>query len=109
MDMLSVFITPWQKPTACHCATSFACLAQLRVMLVDDVIGERPDMLVLAAGREQLERAESHMTRRHAREHGCGFDVFADHRLVAADDGERPRGGNAEGVHGFGGEVFADR
>ena len=19
--MLSVFITPWQKPTACHCAT----------------------------------------------------------------------------------------
>ncbi len=22
--MLSVFITPWQKPTACHCATIFA-------------------------------------------------------------------------------------
>jgi hypothetical protein len=24
MLMLSVFITPWQKPTACHCATSSA-------------------------------------------------------------------------------------
>ena len=22
--MLSVFITPWQKPTACHCAISSA-------------------------------------------------------------------------------------
>ena len=22
--MLSVFITPWQKPTACHCAISAA-------------------------------------------------------------------------------------
>ena len=22
--MLSVFITPWQKPTACHCASSAA-------------------------------------------------------------------------------------
>ncbi len=24
MLMLSVFITPWQKPTACHCAISRA-------------------------------------------------------------------------------------
>ena len=49
------------------------------------------------------------MAGRHAREHGCGFDVLADHRLVAADDGERARGGDAQGVHGLGGEVFADR
>ena len=40
---------------------------------------------------------------------GSRFHRFSDHRLVRPDDGQRPCRRNAQAVHGFGTEIFADR
>ena len=121
--MLSVFITPCEKPTACHCAISLAvrwvtsfrnswylsgASARCGKVPGDDVIGELRDLLMLVAVEEHLERAEAHMRGRQARHHGGGFDALAIHLLVAADDAQRAPGGDAQAVHGFRTQVFAD-
>ena len=72
--MLSVFITPWMKPTSSQRATSSACRAMtrfeqraigalglggLRVVPGDDVVGEQPHALGVAARGEILEGADA--------------------------------------------------
>ena len=80
--MLSVFITPCAKPTACHFAISRAVrdddFAQERrvldprhsvkcgIELVDHIVGQRLHRLGLSAMGEDLERAEADVARRHA-------------------------------------------
>ena len=73
--MLSVFITPCAQPTACHRAINLAVrsttwannaaccpgLSEVRVMMVDDVVGQDSEMFVLAPIIEDLEGAESDM------------------------------------------------
>ncbi len=87
MDMLSVFITPWMKPTSSHCATSSACARDhrfeqravgvlrrrgIRVVAGDDVVGQQPHALPIAARREELEGADADMAGGDARQHRAG-------------------------------------
>ena len=114
--MLSVFITPWMKPTFIHCAMSLAwrsatrsssprkgcgVLDQIRIVARDRVLGELAHARQLAAGGEELEGADADVAGRHAREHCAGQRSFAQHRLAGGDDREGARGGNAERVHGL--------
>ena len=63
---------------------------------------------MLLAVIEDLKRAEPHMGGCHAHEHCGGFDLFAIDPIVAPDDTERPRRRNAEPMHRFAAEIFAD-
>ena len=101
--MLSVFITPWQKPTACHCAISRAVrratssqqrqqrqrrVAALGIEAVDHAVDQPAQRgHVVGRVREVLEVAEAQEAGRHARHDGRGLDRFAAHRQRRADDG----------------------
>ena len=84
-------------------------VAQFREVLRDDVIGERADVLKLTAIVEDLERAEAHVTRREAQQSCRGLCRLALHRLVTADDAQRPRRRDAERVHRFAAQILAYR
>jgi hypothetical protein len=73
----------------------------------DGVIRELPHPWRVATSSEELERAHAQMARRHAGEHGAGQRLLAVDRLARARHGERARGGNSEGVHGFGDQHLA--
>ena len=75
-EVLSVFMTPWMKPTSIQRATSSAwrCghgrqqrvigplgLRRVGIMPCDDVVGEPPHPLGIAAGGEELEGADANM------------------------------------------------
>ena len=123
--MLSVFITPWQKPTACHCAISRAVRSatssssaaagcgvalQRGEVALDRRVEQAAQCGEVAGGvGEVLEVAEAQEARRHARDHRRGLDRLAPHRQRRADDGQRPRGRDAERVHRLGAEELADR
>ena len=94
IDQLSVFITPWMKPTSIQRATSSACRVNDRlqqreigplgtgdvgVMPGDDVVGERLHPGVVAARGEELEGADADVARRHPGQHGAGQHGFAQH------------------------------
>ena len=86
--MLSVFITPWMKPTFIHCAISAAWRSATRsqqrrgsgsgvadevgVVARDRVLGELAHALDVAARGEELERADADVARRDARQHRAG-------------------------------------
>jgi hypothetical protein len=85
--MLSVFITPWMKPTFIHCATSaawrsrhraqqrqvrFGRAASAGVVAGDRVVGELAQLRRLAARGEELEGAHAQVAGGHARQHGAG-------------------------------------
>ncbi len=125
--MLSVFITPWQKPTACHCATmaavrSLTCSrnaaygvagerlgpAAFGVVPVDDVVGELAQLVVLLARREVLEMPEADEAGCDARDHRGGLDFLAPHGRLRAGDHEGASGGYAQPVHRLGPQEFAD-
>ena len=80
----------------------------MRVVLCNDIIGEDFELIVLFPIVEDLERTEPHMRRRHPHQHGAGFNLFAIHLMVAADDAQPPRRRNAEAMHRFAAEVFSD-
>ena len=112
--MLSVFITPWMKPTFIHCAISAAWRSATRssrptkrlgradeigVVARDRVVGELAHALDVAARGEELERADADVARGDARQHRAGQHRLAQHRLAGGDDRERARGRDAERVH----------
>ena len=80
--MLSVFITPWMKPTCIQRAMSAAWLSarsqaakvrirvalQLRVMALDHVIGQTAHLVQLTAGGELLEGADTDVARSNPRQ-----------------------------------------
>ena len=83
MAVLSVFMTPWTKPTPSQRATRLACASMThssrasaslpppggrRVVAREGVGGERDQRLAVAARREELERADAEVARGHARE-----------------------------------------
>ena len=85
--MLSVFITPWMKPTSIHCATSDACASTTRSknarygFSASAAVGwwraiawsaRRRSSVAVAGHRRVLERADAHVARRDAREHRAG-------------------------------------
>ena len=112
--MLSVFITPWMKPTFIHCATSAAwrsatrsssprkrprLAGQVGVVARDRVLGQLAHAVDIAAGGEELERADADMAGGHARQHRTGQHHLAHHRLAGRDHRQRARGRDAERVH----------
>ena len=123
--MLSVFITPWAKPTACHCAIRRAVRRvtsrEEARHSADPVAGELRDsdasMTWSASSRSwsgwPREAKYSKVPKRtwlgrQAHQHGGGLHGLALHRRVAADDAQRARGGDAQPVHRLAAEVLAD-
>ncbi len=74
----------------------------------DHMVGQGAHVVGALAVMKILEGTEADVGAGHPDQHGAGFDLLAHHRLVAADDGERARAGNAQAVERFAGEVFAD-
>ena len=122
IDMLSVFITPWMKPTSSQRATSSAWraidafeqraigalgLGDVRIVPGDDVVGEQAHAVGVAARGEELEGADADVARGHARQHRAGQHGLAHHGLAGRDGGERARGGDAERGHRLADDVFA--
>ena len=84
-------------------------LQELRIEAFDDVVGERLELGQLVAMVEELEGAEAHVRRSDSRKHGGRFGPLPVDELVAAGDGERASGRNAERVHRFAAQIFANR
>ena len=120
--MLSVFMTPWMKPTCIQCATSAACrvddaveqcaiavvgCAGLGIVPRDDVVGERAERLDIAARGEELEGADADMARGDAGQDGARQGFLAQHLLAGGDGGERPRRRHAERRHRLADDVLA--
>ena len=78
-------------------------------MACNQKIGQRRQLLVAAGVIKIFEMAEADKARRNAGNNRGGFRLFAIHRIVAAGERQRPRGGNAQAVHGFGAQIFAYR
>ena len=72
----------------------------------DEVVGKLSDFGFAAGVIEVFEMAETQKARGDACQDGGGFDGFAINGVVAAAQGAGC--GDAETVHGFGTEVFAD-
>ena len=73
----------------------------------DDVIGQPPHALGVAARGEKLERADADVAGGDAGEHGAGQRRLAHHALAGHDGGERSRGRNAQRRHRLADDVFA--
>ena len=78
------------------------------IVAFDHVVGQLAQFVQLPARGEMLEMPEADEARRHARDHGGGLDGLAAHRLGRARDAQGPRGGDAQGVHGFAAQKLAD-
>ena len=88
-------------------AIGLGLAAGVRVVAGDDVVGQQPQRLDVAARGEELEGADADVARRHARQHRAGQRRLAHHRLAGRHGSERPRGGNAERRHRLADDVFA--
>ena len=122
IEVLSVFMTPWMKPTSSQRATRLGLprdhafqqrvigalgVCRFRIVPGDDVIGQPPHALGIAARREILERADADVAGGDAGEHGPGQRRLAHHALAGHDGGERSRGRNAQCRHRLADDVFA--
>ena len=120
--MLSVFMTPWMKPTSSQRAMSAACardhgfeqravgtlgLRSVRIVPGDDVVGERAHASAIAARGEELEGADADVAGGDAGQHRAGQRGLAEDRLAGGDGGERARGRDAERGHRLADDVFA--
>ena len=79
-----------------------------RVMPRDRIVRERPDAVGILAGGEILEGADADVAGGDAGDDGAGQVGLADHGFAGRDGGQRPRGGDAEGVHGLGDQIFPE-
>ena len=135
--MLSVFITPWTKPTRIHPATMTArALAddrkpfrgeaigirvaegfdELGKVAADREVDEPSDERGVAPRRGQLEVAEPDERRRHAADDRARLELrvavvehVAHDVLAGCDDAQGPRRRDAEMVHRLAAEELADR
>ena len=82
-------------------------LGGLRVVPGDDVIGQPPHALGIAARREILEGADANVAGGDPGQHRARQRHLAHHVLARDDGGERSRGGNAERSHRLADDVFA--
>ena len=80
---------------------------EIGVVTGDRVLGELAHALGIAAGGEELERADTDVARRDARQNRAGQHRLAQHRLAGGDDGERARGRDAERMHRLADEDLA--
>ena len=84
-------------------------IAAGRVKVVDDKVGQDLELGVLVGMAEMLKVAKADEARCAAGDHGGGFYVFAKHLVIRAAQAQRPRGGYAQPVHGFGAQILAYR
>jgi hypothetical protein len=77
-------------------------------MPFDHVVGELAQFFQLAGSGKVFEMAKAQKAGRRARHHGCGFHGFAAHAIGRARQRQRPRGGNAQRVHGLAHQKFTD-
>ena len=80
---------------------------RFRIVPGDDVIGEPPHALGIAARREELEGADPDVARRDAGQHRARQRGLAQHALAGDHGGERSRGRNPERRHRLADDVFA--
>ena len=119
--MLSVFITPWMKPTSCQRAIRRACrsriasnsarcgsgdVGELRVVPRPRVVRKRPQRLLVVVRRRPLHGADADVARGDAREHGAVEHRLAIHRLARRHHRQAAGGRNAERVHRLADDVF---
>ena len=83
-------------------------ISAVGVVMPDEVVGKLLDFGFAAGVIEVFEMAETQKARGDAGQDGGGFDGFPINGVVAAAQGEGAGRGDAETVHGFGTEVFAD-
>ena len=77
------------------------------VMTRDGVIGKPPHRLGIPTGGKKLEGAHTNMTSRHPRHHRPGQSPsLAPYRLAGQHHRKRPRGGNTQGRHRLGYQIF---
>ena len=122
MDVLSVFITPWMKPSSIHCATRRACraitpskqravrllrLRGLGVVPGDRVVSQHARGFDVALGGEVLEGADAEVARCDAGEDGSRQEALAEHSLAGGDRGQGAGGRHAQRRHGLAHDVFA--
>src|SRR5881394_2109949 len=109
------------NPTLSHFATSSAWLAitksrrvrygfagvdRLWIVPRNDVIGEAPDRIHIAARREELEGADTDVARRDAGQYGAGQRRLAPNRLTGRHSGERSGRRDSKRGHGLADDVF---
>ena len=133
--MLSVFITPWTKPTRIQCADHacgpfadlrepfrvaaprFAsCARKLGKVARDAEIDQPTQHVDFSARRRQLEVPEAQERRRDPADDGARLlarmavvEHVAHHRVAGRDQAQRTRGRHAEMVHRLAAQEFADR
>ena len=120
--MLSVFITPWTKPTV-HPAGNQPRLsvanrgkeAKVRVIRFvkfgvvssNAVVGELFHLLRFSARGEELERADPYVAGCDTGQHRSWEYTFAQDPLPGRDAGERASSGNSQGMHRFTDQVLS--
>ena len=121
--MLSVFITPWMNPTSIQRATSDACASTTRSKNARyglSAPARRGWWRAIAwSARRRTQRRDRRCAAAYwnvptrmwlggdAGEHGAGQQRLARDLLAGRDDGERPRGRDAERVHRLADHVLA--
>jgi hypothetical protein len=76
-------------------------------MALDGVVGEPPEEIRIPARRRILEGPDPEMAGGDADEHRSGQERVAGDLLPGREHGERPRRGDAEGVHRLADQVLA--
>ena len=119
--VLSVFITPWMKPTEQPLrhqaglardhsleegAIGLGGGRRTGVVTCDRVVGEQPQGLEIAPRGEELERADTDVAGGDAGQHRTRQRRLAIHLFAGGDDRERARGGNPQGRHRLAHDVF---
>ncbi|MCY1516106.1 hypothetical protein D9M68_507200 [compost metagenome] len=82
--------------------------AAFGVVAVDDVVGQRAQLVFALVGGEVLEVAEADEAGRHAGHDGGAFGGLAVDGRVGAGHAQRARGRNAQAVHGLAAQELAD-
>lgn len=80
----------------------------MREVAGDRVIGQLLQLGHIAAGGEELKRADPDVAGRDAGEHCAGQSVFAVDGFPGGRGGQGPGRRNAQGVHGFAENVLAE-
>jgi hypothetical protein len=79
----------------------------LRVVTGDGVVGECTQQVTVTRRGSVLERAHAQMARGYPGEHRARQRPFPEHPLARGDHRERPRGRDAQPVHGFADDILA--
>ena len=79
-----------------------------RIVSRDRVVEQRGEQAVVLHGRRELKRAHPDVARGHASEYSTGQRSVSQHEFAGRGHGEAPGRGNAEGMHAFAHDVFAE-